>query len=418
MTKKRLAGILRWRWWLHTTLTSIFFIFAAFFFFFAFEDKYYEDQLTHIGSIIAQNDSVEYLPPHIQKWDLARLPQDWHQQIMAVQTGKAIEVSDTDGVQVHLLRLSSREQKVEFVLSLDTGKTQSIWAVADKLLLLFLPWMLLFLLLATILANRFTGRISRHFEQLLHTVKQSSTPEPLWQYAQKQKIDELAQFARLFAEIWQQKLDIVEREKQGLSYLSHELRTPLQSSIATLELLALKMPEQENIGRLQRSLNRMTRLSNTILCLMENDAPQHRCSLDVFSVCRQLVDELQLLAKSKNQNIVLTDNRDTDNNPVVEVPATIEVIETLLSILLTNALTHSNNNPITVTVEAHHIEIVNESLKLNEKSKDSTDGYGIGLTIAQRLSDKFQLPLELSHIEQKQFIATLSLVQKANKSLY
>lgn len=427
MSKKSLASILKLQWWLHTLLTSLFFIVATFFFLFAIEDYLYEQQLTDISNIISINKSLPHLPEHIQLYPIEEAPLQWSTQLQQVQVGTAIEIIDTQGYGTHILRMQFSNQ--EFILALDTSKANSVWSISGKLLVLILPWIIIFLVIASFLANKLIRQLQDHFYLLLSTIKDNESPQELEKLAKAQSIRELERFAELFSEAWQQKLDILAREKQGLEYLSHELRTPIQSSLATLELLALKTEDNNAIERLNRSLKRMTRLSNSILYLMESEKSFSTYQVNVSDICQQLVNELIPLANAKNQTITIdtmarsneSENNESENtisldkevseSNATKIVATEEVIETLLSIVLTNALQHSNNKPIIVTLGHGKVSIENETKIATQTSttiSENHQSFGIGLTIAQRLADKFNLRLNILFQEPSKVIATIS----------
>jgi signal transduction histidine kinase len=441
MSKKSLASILKLQLWLHTLLTSLFFIAVLFFFLFAMEDYLHEQQLRNISKVVAVNESVKGMPDHIQMYSAKEISPVWMTLLKQEAFNKAIEIDNPDGNAIHLLRSQFSDSEEVFVLALDTSKTNSLWTISDKLLMFLLPWVVIFLALASFLAKKFIRQIQDQFNLLLTTIKKSESPENLELFVREQPIDEIAQFAQLFNQVWQQKVEVLAREKQALEYLSHELRTPIQSSLATLELLALKTQDKRTIDRLTRSLNRMTRLSNSILCLMESENLLPTYQIDVYKICQQLVDELKPLADVKkqaitintlvpqtdknkpleNQNTLVEESRIEENkaeqirvdNTSVKIVATQEVIETLLSILLTNALHHSNNTPIIITISHDQIRIENEikqSTQLQNSAKRDLhqQGFGIGLTIAHRLANKFNLKLEVLFNEQKQVVATIS----------
>jgi signal transduction histidine kinase len=410
MSKKSLSSILKLQLWLHTLLTSLFFVAVTFFFLFSIEDYFHEQQLVNLSRIVAVNDSVKGIPSHIKIYKIGEVPQAWIALLDKVPFNKAIETANQQGEALHILRSKFSNSEQVVVLALDTSETNSIWAISDKLLILILPWIIIFLAVASFLAKKFIRRVQNQFNLLLSTITKSESPDILEQFAKHQPIEEVALFAQLFNEVWQQKIEILTREKQGLEYLSHELRTPIQSSLATLELLALKTEDTKTIDRLMRSLNRMTRLSNAILYLMEAEQLLPTYQIDTVKVCQQLVDELTPLAHVKKQSIALITN---EENTQVNIIATQEVIETLLSILLTNALQHSNSNPIIITINHQQVSIQNE-LKESSPSQhsanvdDQQQGFGLGLKIAKRLADKFNLSLNIVFNKKNQAIATIS----------
>jgi len=413
MSNKSLAAILKLRLWILTLFTSLFFIATGFFFLFAMEDYAHEQQLITLSDIVATNPSIDVLPNHIQLYNKQQIPASWLTLLKQNPLNKALETTDLQGNITHILQAKFIDTQHSFVLALDTTKTHSVWEITDKLLILILPWIIVFLVVASFLATTFTRQIQRQFSRLLTTLKNNESPDALAQFAQNQPIDEVKEFAQLFMHVWQQKIEIISREKQSLEYLSHELRTPIQSSLATLELLALTTQDRKPIERLTRALNRMTRLSNCVLYLMESEKELPTYQVDILSICEQLTDELKPLADINKQSMVIhasqplpstTKHSELLETPFVTLMATQEVIETLLSILLTNALQHSNNAPIIITVNQHEISI------RNERSLHSQDhqGFGIGLTIARRLAEKFSLNITISIEQESQVIATIS----------
>jgi myo-inositol-1-phosphate synthase len=119
-----------------------------------------------------------------------------------------------------------------------------------------------------------------------------------------------------------------------------------------------------------RTLNRMTRLSNTILYLMESEQLLPTYQVDAMKICQHLIDELTPLANVKKQSIcintiavnteltgqlehLLQEEMQEENliekarakstraeSTRVNIVATEEVIVTFLSILLTNTNPH------------------------------------------------------------------------------
>jgi signal transduction histidine kinase len=431
MSKKSLASVLKLQWWIHTLLTSLFFIAVAFFFLFVIEDYFNEKQLNELSNIVSMTRSVEGMPGHIQIYNLDQAPQSWLAQLELVAPNKAIEIDSLQGEAMHIVLSTFEHSEEKFILALDTAKTNSIWDITDELLLLILPWMLIFLALASFLVKKFTRVLQGQFKCLLATIADSESPDDLERFSQTQPISELAQFAQLFSEVWLQKVEILTREKQSLEYLSHELRTPIQSSLATLELLALKTDDKKAIDRLVRSLNRMTRLSSAILHLMETEQLPPLYAVDALAVCQLLVDELKPLAEAKKQSFIVQtetttqdkqaneknrctgDNENEISSGVYKIYVTQEVIEILLSIMLTNALQHSNSHPIVITINTGEISIKNEMKTPTNQSNlncqpEKQHGFGIGLKIAKRLADKFNLQLDIECQNNKSVVATIS----------
>lgn len=358
-----------------------------------------------MSHIVDHNESIIGLPDHIKLYAIEDVPPHWMTQLEKQPLNVAIEINDFEEEAVHALRAEFKYSGQTYVLVLDNTKKKSIWAISDKLLMMILPWITIFLVLASLLAKRFIRRLEQQFKLLLITIEQNESSDSLTQLSHEQPIEELAQFAQLFTQVWQQKIEILAREKQSLEYLSHELRTPIQSSLATLELIALKNEDNKAVERLSRALNRMTRLSNAILFLMESENTLPTYQVDATVICRQLIKELTPLATLKEQSILF---HNSEENKKVDIVATKEVIETILSILLTNAVQHSDNTPIIISTNHHAISIKNKKNESNKPQHAMYQGFGIGLVIAKRLCNKFNLQLNLLENKDNSVIATIS----------
>ena len=406
MVKRSLSGVLQVQWWIHTAITSLFFISLTFFFLFIIEDYYHEQQLRDLSHMVSVQQSFAGIPPHISGFDYHQVPEIWLDSLAAVPLGKAQEISGENGHQIHLVQQLYQGSSDRFVLVLDTEKTRSIWRNMDKLAVLIVPWTLLFFSLASWMTHKFIRQLHGQFIALLNIIKHSESPSDLAQYRQTQPVEELADYAAYFERVWQDKLDVIAREREGLAYLSHELRTPIQSSIATLELLALKHQDKSTIERLMRSLKRMTRLSNGVLCLMASDTVQSAYPVVVNDICEELLDEFTPLVRAKNQTIAFAHSTEkaTEVVPKVSLNATREAVETLLSILIMNAIQHSDQSPIFIGLSSARITITNRAKAEADHHTEEVQttapmplaSYGIGLVIARRLAQRFELCLEMT----------------------
>jgi signal transduction histidine kinase len=413
MVKRSLSRLLQYQWWMHTALTSLFFIGVTFFFLFSIEDYYHEEQLKDLSNIVSVQSSLSGLPEHISGFAHPHIPVPWLEKLETIALGQALEIAGENGHQIHLIKQQYKDSSSLFVLALYTEKTRSIWRNMDKLALLIVPWTLLFFTLASFMSRKFIRQFHGQFITLLDIIKRSESTKDLSRYTQAQSIKELAEYAAYFEQVWQEKLDVIARERQGLEYLSHELRTPIQSSIATLELLALKHPDKSTIERLMRSLKRMTRLSNGILCLMEADTTLSTYSVDVQSICEELIEELTPLVNAKNQTIELLNNFEQQHGvSKLTFDATREAVETVLSILIMNAIQHSDSSPICITLYHNRITVLNRAKAQSDSAQQpvsqNTPNFGIGLIIAKRLAQRFDLTLEISTSEDSAVTAQLS----------
>jgi signal transduction histidine kinase len=244
------------------------------------------------------------------------------------------------------------------------------------------PLIMLFLLIAYLLAKRFTKTISSNLEGLLNNVRAAATPSELVAYAKQQKIDEFSAMALQHADIWQQKLDLIENEKNALAYLSHEMRTPLQVIQSSTELIGIDQNNHGALERLARAVTRLSRLSTSILWLMgKTDSCEPMCC-QVNVICAPLLEEFTLLATAKQQSVELQQSADF----VLAAPD--EVVETLLSSVILNAIQHGCACTIKVQITEQNLVVENQ---LTNSSQ--TSGFGIGMALALKLAEKFKLSI-------------------------
>lgn len=412
MRKKSLRQLLQFQWWSHTVVTSVFFIASTFFLLFAVEDYYHESQLIDLSHLVANQGSLLGLPEHVQAYPPEEVPDFIQHFAKELEVKKVVEIETPLGNKVHVTTNYLKDEDKKFFLISDESKTKSIFRNIDKILLMLMPLVIVFLLLATLFSKRFTHKLQEDFTSLLDILKNSDSSKGLYEYPQNQPIKELSEFSLLFAKIWDEKLEILSREREGLEYLSHELRTPIQTSKATLELLTIKHGNDSAIQRIDRSINRMTRLSNAILCLMESDTKPSYYEVNALEICNQLIEEFSPLTHKKNQEMELI----VDSGKAgVFFYATKEVLETIISILLMNAIQHSNRDPILVYLHCDKIVIQNQSKYLENHQTNQrktseephTQSYGIGLVIAKRLSNLISMALNIEKESDGKVVATL-----------
>ncbi|HEY9669154.1 MAG TPA: PAS domain S-box protein [Coleofasciculaceae cyanobacterium] len=163
----------------------------------------------------------------------------------------------------------------------------------------------------------------------------------------------------------QQERELGEHKVRFVSMTSHEFRNPLtaiQSSTDMLERYRDRLsPEKQltHLGRIKTAVERMTHMLDDILILGKAEAGKLEFDpkpLDVVQLCRNLVEELQLI--NKNQQVIyfiyhgdciLTEpniyvRENTASNSVSSLPLLDEkLLRHVLGNLLSNALKYSPN---------------------------------------------------------------------------
>lgn len=185
-------------------------------------------------------------------------------------------------------------------------------------------------------------------------------------------------------------------QKEFTENASHELQTPLAVTRCKLDLLlqeGLTERQSELVEELYNLNTRMGRLNRNLLLLakIENDQYVHRDSISLCPFIEALLPSYNLL---KGTCRVELDNP-TDTSPQVKANPTL--LECLLNNLIVNAIRHtaegtvtvSLSDRITLTVSNPGAEALNPANIFRRfKSGDSPgEGTGLGLAIVRAICD-------------------------------
>jgi signal transduction histidine kinase len=184
----------------------------------------------------------------------------------------------------------------------------------------------------------------------------------------------------------------IERERQFTGFASHELRTPLAVIKATSGLLQLKKSTHEtqrHYQRLHQGIKDMESLIDTFLRLAreKRDVHYHTINLNEHRLL-SIVDKFNHLLSIRDLSV----NLSVDESIEVESPET--VISVLLDNLIKNAITHSADGVIYLTISKNTLSITNPCLPndlpvhTNEISLEIRQ-HGIGLNIVAQACDYF-----------------------------
>jgi signal transduction histidine kinase len=199
--------------------------------------------------------------------------------------------------------------------------------------------------------------------------------------------------------------EMVDKQKEFVSNASHELRTPLTSLTTEIEVaLRDKKITLNDAKKLLASnleeVKKMNDLSNYLLKLnkSENDSSQIEFKqVDLKDIALNAIDKIIPLAAASKVKIV-------EKLHTAEVRGNEESLTELATILLDNAVKYSKKGgSIEVKTYGMSLEVVDHGIGILEediphifdrfyradssRSKERTDGYGLGLSIAKSIAD-------------------------------
>lgn len=202
-----------------------------------------------------------------------------------------------------------------------------------------------------------------------------------------------------------------ERQKQFISDASHELKTPLTVIDSNLDVLlshgdTLSEPDLKWLRYIKNETSRMTRLTNDLLYLTQIESPLHNTSTPQLFDFSQLVEQIVLSHEAIAYEKALSLHYKIE--PHITLSGQQEKLSQVLLILLDNALkytpsggviilslTKSNNHMLLSLsnsgpgIPEHLTErIFDRFYRLDDARNRENESYGLGLSIAQAITDQ------------------------------
>ncbi|MEG3192769.1 sensor histidine kinase [Lysobacter sp. D1-1-M9] len=313
----------------------------------------------------------------------------------------------------HLLPLDAPDGARAWLLY-DAGADLIVPAMRDKLLALLAVTTGLLVACALAVAFLVSWRVARRLERLAASVSAFSPDRIPASLSQVAGNDEVGVVAASLDAMSTRLQAYVERERRFTRDASHELRTPL----AVIRSAGDQLARQPELGPTSRghatliceSTMRLEQMVATLLAVARED----RSEMGFDSVTLLPLVEQAVIDQSAR----------LDGKPVevdVEVPATacLRTPETVARILLANlvgnAFAHTAAGRVRIDTDAGALRVVNSLTGIflpgepqSGQHSTSVDGFGFGLDIVRRLSERFDLGFELV-AEGGDVVATLTL---------
>lgn len=214
----------------------------------------------------------------------------------------------------------------------------------------------------------------------------------------EQADDEIRILAEALQDLIGRVAEFAEREMRFTRDASHELRTPLtviKMASDRLDRGELDEAQRAALQRIRKSADDMERLTAAFLLLArETDDALAQEWTSVNEVVETEMDKLRLI--HQDQPI---EGRVISEQPLF-VLAPERVVESVIGNLLKNAFAYTDEGSVTVTVAGQVVQISDTGEGMDEEQARNAfepfvrgsrqrGGFGVGLTIVKRLSDRF-----------------------------
>jgi signal transduction histidine kinase len=210
--------------------------------------------------------------------------------------------------------------------------------------------------------------------------------------------DEVGVLARALEQSMQRVEAFVDREQRFTRNASHELRTPVAVIKGAVELLQKNLDSpaaavQRPLNRIDRAVANMENIIEALLWLSREGAPLNRqTSFAVLPVIRDAIEQNRKRIAGRPVDINLV----VKSEPVLMVPPSL--FQIALTNLIRNAVDHTANGTITVYVHDDRVRVSDTGEGIAQKdlstltqphvSGSGSKGFGLGLTIVNRLCDR------------------------------
>lgn len=200
----------------------------------------------------------------------------------------------------------------------------------------------------------------------------------------------------------------IERERIFTRDASHELRTPIAVFKGSLDLLQRKSDRSEDdkkaFARMRRTVEDMEGLIETLLLLARGEEVERiheiRCLNDLVP---GFVEQLAPMAADRGLDLSI------DEQAQLWVKSPSRVIQIILTNLLRNAINYTQQGSVVVRIRENTISVIDTGIGMSpeelqhafepfyrgERSRASSMGHGLGLSIVRRLVHQFDWPIHV-----------------------
>ena len=245
---------------------------------------------------------------------------------------------------------------------------------------------------SVIFAGRLTKSTMAPVSRLSKALQNNDLDHVIIALANEFSQDEIGVLTRELAQALERVRESAEREYQFNRGVSHELRSPIQVAQSATELLQLYAAESDikiskPLARLRRSVAEMNEIAEAFLWLASDRIVEQSelCSLVALQTSLAAVQ-----SAFPTHEIVIN----TLSTKHFSYPLPSSVLSVVIRSLVRNSVIHGDLSPIMVEIHADRISVSNSVSMRTQQNK----GFGIGLSIVQRICDRFGCELN-THLE-------------------
>ncbi|HKJ15808.1 MAG TPA: HAMP domain-containing sensor histidine kinase [Xanthomonadales bacterium] len=217
--------------------------------------------------------------------------------------------------------------------------------------------------------------------------------------------DEIRVLSKALEDLVGRVTDFAEREREFTRDASHELRTPLtvikMAADRLLKNPSLDKEQTEYLLRIRNSVKDMQRLTMAFLMMArEEDSALPTEWVNVNEIAAAELDRFEMM----ETNSTIATHLNSEGNLLVRAPE--KVLESVIGNLIRNALMYTEEGQVNVEIDSDSITIedtgpgmtpeeVEKVFQPFFRKERTRGGFGVGLTIVKRLTERFDWPIEV-----------------------
>lgn len=341
--------------------------------------------LPHSAYVKSYREPVD-LPTALRDW-AADMPDDGYYEFESDELHVAVV---TTGVPPRPLYV------VADVSGIEASATEEVWLITGLVTIVSMLTMLA-IALGAFISRRAIDPVIR-LAEAVGGINSEQLSDDDWRRVKAECFhdDEVGLLARTIEKTLKRICAFIDRERYFTNAASHELRTPITVIRGALELLEqaeLSKNASRAVGRIKRATIDMQTTIDMFLCLSrESNDSSYSEHFEVGPLVDQAIEQQRHLLANKN---ITVDVKRLTNPSLLGHPQAFAIA---VGNLVRNAFEHTphNQGPVSVRIDQHEVSVSNhsglevddpEELSKRRSRGSETQGFGLGLSIVERLCE-------------------------------